>query len=423
VTTYTEFELASIGSYTKSMTEHVLSALPGYDIDAMRTVSSPECPLVHPSAPLGSPVLYLDVARAGADYAAVARAVQPIRVRYATKANPHPALLAALAEAGAEFAVTTLPELEALLAVGVAGARIACVTPGPPASLLRRCQAAGVRRLAVDTVWELRKVAALAPSAEVLLALRCPPAGRLRYPAARLGASLDDLDGLLAAARGLPVELAGVAVHVGSQCERLVPWRAAVALAGAAWQRLQAAGGAPRILSLGGGLPVRYRQAVPAPATIVRALRTALAAHFPTPPAEVWLEPGRYVAAGAGVLVATVLAREERAGRRPRLTLDVGRYQGLPEAALGIRYPYRVPGWEAEAQVERTVLLGPGGPADVLDPGARLPRLGPGDQLCILQAGAYTACQAAYAASAGPRVKLGAPGYGSAGGDGAEFRR
>jgi ornithine decarboxylase len=357
-----------------------------------------------------SPVLYLDVARAAADYAAARAAAGPMRVRYAAKANPHPALLGALAAAGAEFAITTRPELEALLALGVAPTRIACVTPGPPASLLRRCWITGVGRLVVDSEWELRKAAALVPGAATLVALRCPPAGRLRYPAAPLGATLDDLDELLATARGLDVEIAGVAVHVGSQCERLAPWRAAVAVAGAAWERLRAAGQAPRVLSLGGGLPVHYRQAVPTPATIVRTLQVAIAAHFAAPPAEVWLEPGRYVAAAAGVLVATVVASEEGTRRRPRVTLDVGRYHGLPEAALGIRYPYGVPGRETAAAGERCMLLGPGGAADVLDPAARLPRLGPGDRLSLLQAGAYTACQGAYAANGtGPRVQLVGP--------------
>src|SRR5262249_60033673 len=105
--------------------------------------------------------------------------------------------------------------------------------------------------------WELRKIAALAPGAEVCIALRVPPAGRLRYPALPLGAPLDTLDALIDAARGLPVDLCGVAVHVGSQCERLAPWRAAVALAAAAWRRLRAAGLAPRGFNLGGRLPVR----------------------------------------------------------------------------------------------------------------------------------------------------------------------
>src|SRR5207237_9719404 len=105
------------------------------------------------------------------------------------------------------------------------GERIACVSPGPPASLVRRCHAAGVRQLMADTPWELRKIAALAPGAEVCVALRVPPAGRLRYPAQPLGAPLQTLGALLEAARGLRVDLCGVAVQVGSQCERLAPWR------------------------------------------------------------------------------------------------------------------------------------------------------------------------------------------------------
>src|SRR5712692_9886120 len=106
-----------------------------------------------------SAVLYLDVARARADFEALAATIHPLRLRYATKANPHPALLAALDRAGAHFAVTALPDLDVLLALGVPGERVACVSPGAPASLLRRCHEAGVRQLAADTPWELRKIA------------------------------------------------------------------------------------------------------------------------------------------------------------------------------------------------------------------------------------------------------------------------
>src|SRR5262249_6795772 len=112
-------------------------------------------------------VLYLDPAAAAASYRQLADEAKPLRVRYAVKANPHPALLGSLADAGAHFAVTSLAALDALAALGVDGARIASVTPGPPASLLRRCQAIGVRTLTVDNPWELRKAAALVPGAAV----------------------------------------------------------------------------------------------------------------------------------------------------------------------------------------------------------------------------------------------------------------
>src|SRR4051794_14406381 len=134
----------------------------------------------------------------------------PLRVRYAVKAKPHPALLAALADAGAHFAVTSLADLDALTTLGIDGGRITSVTPGPPASLLRRCQAAGVRHLSVDNPWELRKAAALVPGAAISVALRLPPAGRLRYPATLLGCPVDALEPLLDAARGLAIDLCGV---------------------------------------------------------------------------------------------------------------------------------------------------------------------------------------------------------------------
>jgi ornithine decarboxylase len=355
-----------------------------------------------PGRAVPPPTLYLDVARAVAAYRHLATAMRPFQVRYAAKANFHPGLLGGLAAAGATFAVGTLAELESLCALGVAGERIACVSPGPPASLLRRCRAAGVRTLTVDSAWELRKAAALLPGATIHVRLQFPPAGRLRYPVAAVGVPASGLADLLAAARGLPVDLAGVAIHVGSQCERLAPWWAAVDLAAAAWHRIAAAGWNPRVLNLGGGLPAPYHVSVLRGARLARVLRSAVAACFPQPPVEIWLEPGRAIAAGAGVLAATVRARTVRRGV-PWLTLDVGRYRGLPEAALGIRHPCHLP---AGAASERAVLVGPLGPQlDVLARRARVPAVGAGDPLYLLQAGAYTAIPSAYAAApAGPRV-------------------
>jgi ornithine decarboxylase len=360
-------------------------------------------------------VLYLDVARARHAYEMLAADAGPVRLRYATKANHHPALLGALAAAGAQFAIMSLAELEAALAVGVPGSRLACMTPGPPASLLRRCREIGVRSFTVDTAWEARKLAALVPEAEACLAIHLEPRGRLVYPRRVTGARLETLGVLLAALRGVPIALSGIAVHVGSQCEQLAAWGEAIREAAAAWQQLQATGYWPRVLSLGGGVPVAYCRPVPPPSAIFSAIHAALRRWFPVLPEEVWLEPGRYVAAPAGALAATVLAREEGgAGRPPRLMLDVGRYDGLPEAALGIRYPYRVPGREMAAGLgeraagggaERHTLLGPLGRLDPLDRSVWLPRLGPGERLFVLQTGAYTGCQATFPADPG-RVQV-----------------
>ncbi|HLI26536.1 MAG TPA: alanine racemase [Chloroflexota bacterium] len=348
-------------------------------------------------------VWYLDPSQAVAAYRALVALPAAPRPRYAVKANAHPALLAALAAAGAHFAVVGEAELAALRVLGVPGARIACVTPGPPATLLRACRAAGVGWYAVDSPWEVRKLGALVPGAAALVVLALPPAGRLRYPTVRIGAGLADLDALLAAARAAPVELIGVQLHVGSQCERLAAWRRGVVLAALAWQRLCTAGWRPRVLNLGGGLPVSYRRPVPTPAAIARAIERAVARVFPVPPAELWWEPGRYIAAGAGVLAATVTRCEE--GPRVVVQLDVGRYRGLPEAARGIRYAYLADG---TGTPRPTVVAGPLGPRyDLLARRAWLPRLRAGERVWLPLAGAYTIVQTAYPATADVPVVLG----------------
>ena len=247
-----------------------------------------------------------------------------------------------------------------------------------------------------DTGWELRKLAALVPGAPVLLTLAVPPAGRLRYPAARVGAALEDLPALLAAARDLPLDVCGVTFHVGSQCERLAPWQHGLQCAALAWRQLAAYGFRPRVLNIGGGLPVPYRHPVPTPDAIARRVLASAARDFSPRPAELWWEPGRFIAARAGLLQATVLSvTPGHAGRRrPIVQLDVGRQHGLPEAALGIRYRWlsREPGPRA-----LTTLVGPLGLAvDPIDQAALLPSLAAGDALWLPNAGAYTNCQSAY---------------------------
>ena len=348
-------------------------------------------------------VWYLDPARAVQAYQRLIALPGAPRVRYAVKANSHPTLLAALAAAGAHFAVVAEPELRALHAVGVPGQRIACVTPGPPAALLRACRAAGVALYAVDSAWEVRKLAALVPGAAACVYLALPPAGRLRYPVARVGALLDELDALLAAARDLSVRLVGVQIHVGSQCERPEAWGRGVELAAAAWERLRTGGWQPYLLNLGGGLPVPYRGPVAGPAAIARVVARIVAQRFPAAP-QLWWEPGRYVAADAGLLIATV--QRYTPGARPMVQLDVGRYRGLPEAARGIRYTYLA---DRQGPLARCIVVGPLGPDyDLLDRAAWLPPLAPGDRLWLPRAGAYTVAQTAYAVAADLPVVVGA---------------
>src|SRR5262249_36574021 len=95
------------------------------------------------------------------------RAATGADVHYAVKANPHPGILAALAEEGAGFEVASTPELNAVLALGVAPDRIVSSNPVKQPAFLRLAHAVGLRRFAFDSAEELRKLGSAAPGAGV----------------------------------------------------------------------------------------------------------------------------------------------------------------------------------------------------------------------------------------------------------------
>jgi diaminopimelate decarboxylase len=137
-------------------------------------------------------------------------------------------------------------------------------------------------------------------------------------------------------------------------------------------------------LDVGGGLPVAYDGGpVPTPEAFAAALARLLAGSG----VRLQVEPGRALVAGAGALVASVLATKPRPGGRA-VVVDTGMHHLLRPALFGARHrvvPVRLrppagPAW----------LVGPiCESADVLAAGVPMPDLAPGDLVAALDAGAY----------------------------------
>ena len=143
-----------------------------------------------------------------------------------------------------------------------------------------------------------------------------------------------------AARRGLVP--AGVTFHVGSQCRRPESWAAALDIVRGVLDELARDGIEPRVVNVGGGMPVASASG-PAPAADdVAAMVKQNAARLPWP-VEVWLEPGRALVGEAGTLVTEVIGVAEREGRR-WVYLDTGIFHGLAEAMGGIAYLFETAG-------------------------------------------------------------------------------
>src|SRR3546814_661947 len=108
-------------------------------------------------------------------------------------------------------------------------------------------------------------------------------------------------------------------MHIGSQILQLEPIRMALQRLGAFWGELAAAGHAIASIDVGGGLGVRYRdgEQAPDPVEYVALIREALAGFD----GRIVLEPGRYLVAEGGILLARVL-RTKQGEQRRFLVLD-----------------------------------------------------------------------------------------------------
>lgn len=197
----------------------------------------------------------------------------------------------------------------------------------------------------------------------------------------------------LARARGLRVS--GLHVHIGSEVGGARTRRTAQALLDVA-RELRSAGETLDALSCGGGLPISDAFDLDEHAAIWRATRDELAA-AQSSPVRLEVEPGRFLVAESGTLLARVLATKHQGARRYAL-LDAGFHTLVRPALYGAFHEIR-PVEPRGGELEPVTVAGPlCETADVLSYDRErtraprsLPPLEKGDLVRIANAGAYGA--------------------------------
>lgn len=239
----------------------------------------------------------------------------PHLICYAVKANSNLAVLALLARLGSGFDIVSGGELERVLRAGGRADRVVFSGVGKTGAEIERALQAGIRCFNVESEAELQRIDEIARAHGVLapVSLRVNPdvdAGTHPYISTGLkenkfGIDVDSALRVYQEAAGLAgIEILGVDCHIGSQLTDSAPFVDALDRVLALTDRLQELGIGIRHLDLGGGLGVRYRdEAPPAPQDYVRPLLERLGDRD----FEILIEPGRAIAANAGILVTEVL--------------------------------------------------------------------------------------------------------------------
>jgi ornithine decarboxylase len=163
------------------------------------------------------------------------------------------------------------------------------------------------------------QVAACYPGVGLVLRLRCDDPEALVPLGLKYGADPSEAPRLLAAAAALGLRVVGASFHVGSSCQNLAAFDAAIAAARRAFDAGAAAGHDMTLLDVGGGFTGRFDgHGHVVFGDIARTINAALSAHFPADggpsgrPVRVIAEPGRFFAETSACLAAPVYGRRDR---------------------------------------------------------------------------------------------------------------
>ncbi len=315
---------------------------------------------------------------------------------YAIKANPHPAILATLEEEGFGFECVSAGELAHVFSLfpKLDPTRVLFT----PSFAARAEYADAVARdvwLTLDSTYPLTHWPDLFRGRDLWLRLD-PGYGRGHHEKVRTGGSgakfglpLDGLDAFVAEARNLGARIFGLHAHLGSGIFDAAHWRDVFGRLAAVADRL----GTIEALNLGGGLGVA---AVPeAEPFDIDALADALAqARALCPQYSLWMEPGRYLVAEAGVLLLRATQVAEKSGVL-RVGVDGGMNALLRPALYNARHEIASLTRLDEAADTVCDIVGPiCETGDVLARRRRLPPTREGDVLLAATAGAYGAVMA-----------------------------
>jgi diaminopimelate decarboxylase len=314
------------------------------------------------------------------------------------KANDHLAVIRLFAAEGAGADVVSEGELRRARTAGIAPGHIVFSGVGKSERDLRLALAEDIGQINVESAEELDMLSALAAGMgrTARIALRVNPdvdaATHAKIATGRAGDKFGipwaDAAALYARAARLPgIAPVGLATHIGSQILSLAPFRAAYARIAALVTDLRAAGQTVATVDCGGGLGIPYRnEPAPGPDGLAGALRAA----FHNLDVRLKLEPGRWLVAPAGVLLATVVLTKQTQGTR---------FVVLDAAMNDLVRPAMYDAWHGVVPLAAADAAGPVAPADIVGPVCEtgdtfarnrlLPMLQRNARVAILDAGAY----------------------------------
>jgi ornithine decarboxylase len=341
----------------------------------------------------GTPLLVLQPQLVARRYRRLAEKLPDFRLHYAVKASSHPVVLSTIAICGGGFDVATNAEVDLLQQLGLPMDRCIHTNPIKKPVDIDAAYAAGIRTFVVENICEAQKFAGRPADIELLVRLA------FRNPAAKsdlsskFGVEPTDAELLVKHVIAAGVQFAGFSFHIGSQSSSAQPYGSALRDTLDVVSHIsESLGVRTRVIDIGGGFPVDYRDPMPTIDTIADIVDGALGktrADF-----TLLAEPGRYLVADCMTLLTSVVGTAERDGQVWHY-LDDGVYGSYSNVMTENVHPPILALRELTEDgttYEPVTLAGPTcDSADVIARDYPMPALNIGDVVVSPVMGAYTA--------------------------------
>ena len=345
----------------------------------------------------GTPLFIIDHDQLRRNLAEFNRWLPQVQPYFAVKANSNPEIVRTLYRAGASFDVASWPEfqlvndniqdLPADQRQDYIWDKIIYSHPIKANDTLRALDQYKPL-VTYDNFEEIKKVKKHAPNVGMLLRLKVPNTGAMVELSSKFGCDPGEAVDLIEAAEHAGITVEGLSFHVGSQTTNFQNYVQALAMASEIFHEARLRGFTKmNQLDIGGGFPAPYDENVKPLEDLARILSSEIKRLFPKDVA-ILAEPGRFLVATACTLVAEVIGKARRDGRKCYYIND-----GLYHTYSGVlfdhcHYPVRA---FKEGPTELCAVFGPTCDAlDTITLAEELPDLELGDLVYSENMGAYT---------------------------------
>jgi diaminopimelate decarboxylase len=334
---------------------------------------------------------------------------------FAMKANSNLSVLRTLAHLGSGFDIVSGGELQRVVAAGGDPRRCVFAGVGKTEDEIKFAVRQGVYSFNAESEPELQRINRIAAHLKKIapVAVRVNP-GVDAYTHAKIttgtyenkfGIQFEQVEGVYARASKLKnLRLRGLQMHIGSQITEATPFEQAVRKVLPLLKRLEEKY-TLEFFSVGGGLGIVYKPALAS--GVATWWKTSAAKHILTPQKyaarlvpllqplglRILMEPGRFISGNAGIL-ATRVEYVKRTGKKNFVIVDAA-MNDLIRPAFYDAYHEIVPLTRKNGVQISSDVVGPiCESSDFFCKDRPLPKVGEGDYLALLSAGAYGFAQA-----------------------------